>query len=212
MGKWFARIYDGLMSPLERHGLHGIRKSLISGASGVVLEIGAGTGVNFPLYREAGKVIATEPQQDMLERARLKARQAKAPIEVLQADAQALPFDDHIFDTVVCTLALCTIPDPIQALREVRRVCKTDGKLLLLEHVRLDQPLLGGLQDALTPVWKHLCDGCHLNRDPVRMLRDTGFEVVRCEPHYRKLFLEIEAVNKSVEAHGSGGGNVAFNR
>ncbi|CAM3984137.1 methyltransferase domain-containing protein [Cohnella lubricantis] len=193
MGEWFARIYDSFMYPLERHRLRSIRQKLISGASGIVLEIGAGTGVNYPFYRNASQVIATEPQQSMLDQSRLRTQQSKVPIDVRLADAQALPFADHTFDTVVCTLALCTIPDPIQALREVRRVCKPDAKVLLLEHVRLDRPLLGRLQDVLTPVWKRLCDGCHLNRDPVKMLRAAGFEIVRCESCYKGLFLEIEA-------------------
>lgn len=67
-------------------------------------------------------------------------------------------------------------------------------------YARLDRPYLGRLQDALTPVWKHLCDGCHLNRNPVRMLHDIGFEIARCEPHYRKVFLAINAVNKKQDS------------
>lgn len=97
---------------------------------------------------------------------------------------------DDKFDAVVCTLALCTIPDPVRALVEVRRVCKTGGRVLLLEHVRLDRPFLGRLQDALTPAWRRICDGCQ-----IRMLRDAGFEIARCEAYYKGLFLEIEATD-----------------
>jgi ubiquinone/menaquinone biosynthesis C-methylase UbiE len=195
MGTWFERWYDRLMGPLEKRGFGKIRESLLSKAEGRVLEIGSGTGFNFPYYEKADEVIAIEPQALMLEKSLERAKHSRVPITVISADAERLPFPDNHFDTVVGILVLCTIPDPEKALTEIRRVCKPDGKVLLFEHVRLNNPFLGPLQDWLTPVWKRLCDGCHLNRNTLDTVKHAGFNVVRIERFYRNIFLVVEAVN-----------------
>ncbi|MFC4765998.1 class I SAM-dependent methyltransferase [Effusibacillus consociatus] len=196
MCKWFTRLYDTLMEPLERRGFREIRKNLVRKAEGKVLEIGSGTGLNFPFYEKAEQVIAIEPEPLMREKSIPRVTAARVRIEVISAGAEDLPFPDNSFDTVVGTLVLCTIPDSYKAMEEIRRVCKPDGKVLFFEHVRLNHPVLCRLQDWLTPVWKRLCDGCHLNRNTLELIGQIGFEVIRVEGYARDLFLVIEATNK----------------
>ena len=193
MGRWCAAFYDTVMAPVERGGFQAIRKQLLRHASGKVLEIGSGTGVNFPYYTEAERVIALDPTPAMVERSLPRTTQVAVPIEVIVANAEALPFPDHTFDTVVGTLVCCTIPDPCQALCEMRRICKPAGKVLFFEHVRVHRPLVGRLQDWLTPLWKRMAGGCHLNRNTLALIKQAGFEVTCIEPHYQELFLVIEA-------------------
>ena len=193
MGRWCAALYDTVMAPVERGGFQAIRKQLLRHASGKVLEIGSGTGVNFPYYTETERVIALDPTPAMVERSLPRTTQVAVPIEVIVANAEALPFPDHTFDTVVGTLVCCTIPDPCQALCEMRRICKPAGKVLYFEHVRVHHPLVGRLQDWLTPLWKRMAGGCHLNRNTLALIKQAGFEVTCIEPHYQELFLVIEA-------------------
>jgi ubiquinone/menaquinone biosynthesis C-methylase UbiE len=197
MGRWFAAFYDMMMAPLERGGFQDIRKSLLRQARGTVLEIGAGTGANFPSYTEAAHVIALDPDPSMVERSFPRATHATVPIEVIVARAEALPFPDHTFDTVVGTLVFCTIPEPRQALGELRRVSKPGGTALLFEHVRVHHRLAGRLQDWLTPIWKQVAGGCHLNRDTLALLTQAGFDVTCIAPHYQGLFLVITATTPS---------------
>ncbi|BCJ88359.1 class I SAM-dependent methyltransferase [Effusibacillus dendaii] len=195
MSKWFPKLYDTLMNPLEERAFRAIRKNLIEKARGHVLEIGSGTGFNFPFYQQAEQVVAIEPEPLMRQQSIQRAAEAHVPIEVLAAGAEKLPFRDDSFDTVVGTLVLCTIPDPLLTLKEIRRVCKPQGQVLFFEHVRLDHAVLGRLQDWLTPVWKRLCDNCHLNRQTLELIRQSGLKVVSVEKHLKDIFLVIEAVN-----------------
>lgn len=193
---WFSKYYDVVMGPLEKRKFQGIRKNLLAKAKGKVLEIGSGTGVNFPLYEAADEVVAIEPNPSMREQSLRRARQARLPIHIMNAEAEELPFPDHAFDTVVATLVFCTIPDPWKALDEIRRVCKSGGTVLLFEHVRINDTILGSFQDWLTPMWKHLCDGCHLNRDTLELVRRAGFQINRVEGFYKDIFIVVEAVNR----------------
>ena len=115
------------------------------------------------------------------------------PIDVVEASAEALPFPNQSFDTVVGTLVFCTIPDPDRALEEIKRILKSSGNLLLFEHVRLRQPFLAQMQDWLTPTWKHLCGGCHLNRDTLVTVVRHGFNIDAVEAHTGGLLLVIKA-------------------
>ncbi|WCK54822.1 class I SAM-dependent methyltransferase [Aneurinibacillus sp. Ricciae_BoGa-3] len=199
MGTWFTRFYDIFMEPLERRGLRDIRRKLIRNASGTVLEIGSGTGNNFPYYEQVEKVVAIEPELFMRERSLKRVSTVQIPIEVISAGAEALPFPDNTFDTVVGTLVLCTIANPSKALSEIRRVCKPDGTVLFFEHVRLNNnPFLGRLQDCLTPIWRRLCHGCHLNRDSLQQVTMAGFKVLRVERYFKDIFIAVEAVNKKI--------------
>ena len=140
------------------------RRRIADEATGRVLEVAAGTGLTFPFYTCAQEVIAIDPDPAMLKRARHRAANAPGPVQLLQADAESLPFADAAFDTIVIAFGLCTIPHPENALREARRVLKPDGQLLFLEHVRSTGWRHARLQDLAAPAWRRLTGGCHPNR------------------------------------------------
>jgi SAM-dependent methyltransferase len=174
---WCAAALDIMMWPLRE-----LREKVVPLATGRVVEIGVGTGMNFPYYAAADSVHGVEPDPHMLKRARARAAQIGFPIELRQAGAEALPYDDASFDTALVTWVLCTIPDPAAALSEVRRVLKPGGRMLFVEHVRSRFTVAGALQDAITPLWKHLGGGCHLNRDSLDLVGSSGFEGVEFKP------------------------------
>ncbi len=173
---WF---YDLAVSPLEVLGLSRRRKNLVAQAAGRVLEIGGGTGVNLSHYRTNCRLVLTEPDEAMLRRAAKRRILGARTASLVAADAQCLPFQSKSFDVVVATLTFCTIPQPAMAFREAHRVLRPGGKLLLLEHVRATSPWIARLQNALTPSWRILADGCHLNRDTLRVATANGFQVVQ---------------------------------
>ncbi len=180
--KWFASIYDRMMARPERSFMRRIREEIVGGAKGRVLEVGAGTGASFPYYNDqAEEVVATEPDPYMLERARRRAEDLGRSIELRQASAEELPFDDDSFDTVVSTLVMCSVGDPLRALSEVRRVLKPSGELRMYEHVRYDNAFGAFWQDAITPLWSWFGAGCHPNRDVAGFVREAGFEFERLE-------------------------------
>jgi ubiquinone/menaquinone biosynthesis C-methylase UbiE len=174
----FARIYDLYMLPQELWGVRERRRRVVRHAAGLTLELGVGTGLNFPLYRGVPWLVGIDPDPHMLRRARARAERAGVAISLLRAVGETLPFRDAVFDTVVSTLVFATIPNPATAAREVCRVLKRDGHLCFFEHFRSHQPLLAGLQDLVTPVWKRLMGGCQPNRDVVTIFRGAGFEIL----------------------------------
>ncbi|MDF2903510.1 MAG: type 11 methyltransferase [Bacillus sp. (in: firmicutes)] len=192
MSRSFAKWYDFFMRPLERKKFKGIRQELLKKASGRVLEIGSGTGLNFPLYASVDSVTAIEPNQHMINQSIPKKELAVVPVEIIKADAENLPFEDGTFDSVVATLVFCTIPDVEKALKEMKRVCKQGGDFLLFEHVKMDNSFLARLQNWLTPVWKQVCDGCCLNRDTVELINRQGFHFVKVQKFYKGLFVVVE--------------------
>lgn len=147
--------------------------------SGRVLEIGVGTGASFEYYPPDAQVVGTEPDPYMLERARRRlAENGRQNIELRQAPAERLPFDDASFDHVVSTLVLCTVLDVPQALAEARRVLRPDGTFRFMEHVRNDDSRFWGtVQDRITPVWRWFAAGCHPNRRTEQAIRDAGFRI-----------------------------------
>jgi ubiquinone/menaquinone biosynthesis C-methylase UbiE len=163
-------MLDWAMRPL-----YPARRLVIPEARGSVLEVGVGTGLNFGLYGAVDELVGIEPDPNMLVRARARVASLAFPVTLHQVGAERMPFPDARFDTVVVTFTLCTIPDPPAALAEIRRVLKPGGKLLFVEHTRSVQPPLGALQDALTPLWKQIGGGCHLNRAAVELVRAAGF-------------------------------------
>jgi len=178
MGRVSAALYDLALRAPEEAGLRTKRRELLAGARGEVLEIGAGTGLNFALYPAAvQRVRALEPDPGMARRARDKAAAGSTPIEVLGGSAQALPFPDDSFDTVVGTLVLCTVPDPAGVLAEVARVLRPGGRYLFLEHVRDGDERVARWQDRVTPLWRHLADGCHPNRATLETLAQSRLRV-----------------------------------
>lgn len=169
-----AAILDPVMAPMQK-----IRARTIPEVTGRVLEIGAGTGQNFAHYRDARSVTAIEPDPHMRHRATRKLEHATVPIELVDAGAEALPFEDRSFDTVVATWVLCTIPEVERAIAEMRRVLTPGGTLIFAEHVRSSYPLGRGLQRALNPAWRFFAGGCNLHRDSVQRLADAGLEIVQ---------------------------------
>ncbi len=180
--KWFASLYDRMQASAERSYMRRVREEIAGGARGRVLEVGAGTGASFRYYNDhAEEVVATEPDPFMLERARRRAENLGRSIELRQAAAEELPFEDGSFDTVVSTTVMCTVTDPARALSEVRRVLKPSGELRIYEHVRYDHAFGAFWQDLATPVWRWFAAGCHPNRDIVSLVREAGFEFERLE-------------------------------
>ncbi|CAM3169204.1 methyltransferase domain-containing protein [Filibacter tadaridae] len=169
---------------------------LINEAVGRVLEIDSGTGVNFPFYEHAIQVDAIEPNPLMSNQSLVAIQNACIPIELHTVSAEELPFADNTFDSVVATLVFCTIPEPAKALQEIRRVSKKGAKLLLFEHVRMDQKLLGKAQDLLNPLWARVADGCQLNRNTLDLLKQSGFTITKVDSYYKDLFLYIECLNE----------------
>lgn len=179
----FPRLYDAVMGVAERGRVGRLRRAMVPRACGRVLEIGAGTGLDFPYYQPDAWVVATDPDLDMLRRARPRAHAAGAQVLLVAANAELLPFRAGVFDEAVVGLAMCTIPHPERALAELRRTLRPDAALRLLEHVRMEQPLLGRLQDWLTPVWRRVAGGCRLNRRTAATVAASGFAVESVESH-----------------------------
>jgi ubiquinone/menaquinone biosynthesis C-methylase UbiE len=172
----FAALYDRLLAPTERSWLGEQRRRLLAGASGEVLEIGGGTGVNLAHYGNVDRLVVTEPEEPMRRRLEQRARSWARPVVVQDAPAEHLPFADASFDTVVSTLVLCTVRDPSAALAEIGRVLRPGGRLLFIEHVR-GEGRRGRVQQRITPLWRVLAGGCHPDRDTVSAIRRQGLEV-----------------------------------
>jgi len=170
-------LYDFFGERMEKHFTE-LRRSVLMHARGRVLEIGGGTGFNLAHY-PAGldELIVTEPSPGMLERARRRAQDSDLPVAVMPASAEALPFDDASFDTVVSTLVLCSVENVERALAEIRRVLRAGGELLFLEHVRSDDPRRARWQDRLERPWMAVADGCHPNRATLDQIVGAGFEL-----------------------------------
>lgn len=178
-GRMFSAMYDRAFEATEEAGLREMRRELLAGARGRVLELGAGTGLNLELYPEGVEALTlTEPDPHMTKQLRRRlAESSRADAEAVEAPAEKLPFPDDSFDTAVVTLVLCTVPDPTAALAEIKRVLKPGGQLLFLEHVRSGDPGLAKWQDRLERPWRFLGDGCHCNRDTVAAINAAGFEL-----------------------------------
>jgi ubiquinone/menaquinone biosynthesis C-methylase UbiE len=179
----FAALYDQKSASAERRWMGERRRRLLAGARGAVLEIGGGTGANLAHYRSVDRVTIAEPDPFMRNRIGPKLDEARVPVEVSAAGAEALPYPDGSVDTVVSTLVLCTVPDQEAALDEVRRVLRPGGRLLFIEHVRAAGSA-ARWQDRLEPLWRRLLGGCHPNRDTVAAIEEAGFEIETFESFY----------------------------
>jgi ubiquinone/menaquinone biosynthesis C-methylase UbiE len=158
------------------------RQRIIGAAEGRVLEIGVGSGLNLPLYgRAVISVIGLEPSSEALRMARPRAEAATASTTLLNASAEAIPLDSGSIDTIVTTWTLCTVANAPQALAEMRRVLRTGGALLFVEHGRAPEPGVARWQDRLDPLWSRLAGGCHLNRKMDDLIGDNGFWIETLE-------------------------------
>jgi ubiquinone/menaquinone biosynthesis C-methylase UbiE len=195
-----AALYDKLTAPSERRWLGEARRQLLSGLAGRVLEIGAGTGANFQHYPPQAQVTAIEPSVHFLKRARAKIATAQASIELKEADAQALPFADDYFDAAVATLVFCTIPDPIQALAEVKRVTRGSAPLLTIEHVKARTPGAQLAQNLWNPCQNFIAGGCNVNRDTEAAVRAAGFQVEEVRELVTELILLPQVLIRAINA------------
>lgn len=184
-GTWiFPRMLDLVMRQKQMTPL---RERIGQAASGRVLDLGIGSGLNLPFYGpRTSQVLGVDPSEELLRLAEERAGKAPVSIELLKGSGEALPLDDKSVDTVVMTFTLCTIPDAAKAVSEIRRVLKPDGALLFAEHGRAPDPGVARWQDRMTPVWKRIAGGCHLNRQPNVLIQSAGFAIDALEVGYLK--------------------------
>lgn len=184
--RWFAFVYR-LVDRVQRPFTANTRRRLLGDLEGDVLDVGCGPGTNFEHYGPRARVTAVDYNPGMVDLARRTLAGMAAPhppIEVRQADAQALPFEDASFDAYVTTLVLCSVPDLDGAIAEAWRVLRPGGEIRLFEHVRSASAWRARVQGWLNPVWGYVADGCRLDRDTVEAVRRRGFEIVE-EEHPR---------------------------
>jgi ubiquinone/menaquinone biosynthesis C-methylase UbiE len=182
-----VNLYDRYLMPVLIDACCGMkavqreRAKLLPLAKGRILEIGIGTGRNLPFYarEQVEQLIGLDPAEQMNAKAQRRADAAGLKVELMGLSAETIPVEDASFDTVVCTFTLCTIPDPDAALQEMKRVLKPDGRLLFCEHGLAPEEDLGvrNWQQRLTPYWKPIAGGCHLNRAVRPMLERAGFVI-----------------------------------
>jgi ubiquinone/menaquinone biosynthesis C-methylase UbiE len=203
-GTIFAATYDRLIAKAEKAGLADRRQRLLADLSGRVLEIGGGTGANLPHYGDGvTELTVVEPEKAMARRLERKARDGGHQVELVNAPAEQLPFDDGRFDAAVSTLVLCTVHDQPRALAELRRVLKPGGRLLFIEHVRSDEAGLARWQDRLNGVNRVVAGGCNCNRATLDAIRAAGFtatevergELTKAPPFVRPLIVGTATVN-----------------
>jgi ubiquinone/menaquinone biosynthesis C-methylase UbiE len=151
------------------------RGKVVPQAAGRVLEVGIGTGRNLPFYRREAVQCVCGVDPGLHPRARRRAQESGIQITELPLSAERIPAEDHSFDCAVCTFSLCTIPDPDAALSEIRRTLKPGGRLLFAEHGAAPDAGVRRWQDRITPYWKHIGGGCHLNREIPELMRRAGF-------------------------------------
>ncbi len=183
-----SRVYDLYETAMDRMGGRERRRRVLSGATGRVLEVGIGTGRNLEHYPAGVELTAIDISGEMLARARQRAAEMGREVQLELADVEALPFADATFDTVTATCVFCSVADPVRGLREVKRVVKSEGRVLLLEHVRPRNRVFGALFDLLTPLTRRLF-GPAINRRTEDNLRSAGLELssVRGEGIWREI-------------------------
>jgi ubiquinone/menaquinone biosynthesis C-methylase UbiE len=180
-----AATYDRSVGRAERIMLGPLRREFGALLRGETLEVGVGSGLNLPYYSgEVTRAVGVDLSTEMLTLARRRAREAGLAIELVQADAEELPFPDASFDSAAVSLALCTIPNPERALRELARVCRSDGRIVMLEHVLSPVRLVAMAERLLSPLQERAM-GCHLDRETIDVARGLGFEVLE---EQRRLF------------------------
>lgn len=175
-----SKIYDLIEQPMELMALKKWRVEVAKELYGKVLEIGVGTGKNIPYYPENVEVTAIDFSEKMLAKARKKAKELNKKVELIEMDAQDMSFPDDTFDTVFTTCVFCSVPDPIQGLKEIKRVCKPGGKIIMIEHVRSEKKVIGPLMDLLNPITVNFY-GANINRRTVKNVKKAGLSNVEVE-------------------------------
>jgi ubiquinone/menaquinone biosynthesis C-methylase UbiE len=178
----FARMYERMAASFESKGAAEHRERLLAGLAGRVIELGAGTGLNFTHYpTTVTEVIAIEPEARLRTVAHTAAEAAPIPVTVIDGTADHLPADDRSFDAGVASLVLCSVPDQAKALTELARVIRPGGELRFYEHVVADNHRWAARQHRAAPIWRRLGGGCHPDRDTAVAIAGAGFHVNSCE-------------------------------
>ncbi|MEW6080311.1 MAG: class I SAM-dependent methyltransferase [Bacillota bacterium] len=183
-----ALYYDWLDRMID----DGLRKKALGFAKGKVLEVGVGTGRNLPYYPADCEITGIDFSPGMLAKARKRVHQSGAQVTLLEIDVQQMDFPDNTFDTIVSTCVFCSVPDPVKGLTEARRVCKPDGQIILLEHVRSEHPVLGALMDLLNPLTLYMI-GSSINRRTVENIQKAGIKITSIEDRFGKILKLIVA-------------------
>ena len=163
-----------------------LRPGVINAALGVVLEIGAGSGHNFSLYKNISKLYALEPSKELSDMAQKRTSNLTFPVEFLSASAEQIPLPNESVDTVVSTWTLCSIPRPEKALKEITRVLRPKGHFVFIDHGISPKFFIRILQHVLTPFVKYFTGNCHLNRDIRKLIRTSGFNIQKLEQFHEK--------------------------
>ena len=183
MGFYQRRILPRLLDfGMRQKQLGRLREELVGRARGRVLEIGIGSGRNLPFYpRDLEILLGLDPSRELLQMARTHTTWVHFPVELGEGRAEDIPLDDRSVDHVVMTWTLCSVAEPLQALSEIRRVLRPGGSLLFIEHGQAPEPRLQRWQDRVTPLWRHLAGGCHLNRPIDRLIESAGLRLAELE-------------------------------
>jgi ubiquinone/menaquinone biosynthesis C-methylase UbiE len=159
-----------------------LRAQLVANARGRVLEIGIGSGLNLPFYpRDIDLLLGLDPSRELLQMAKRHSSWVHFPVELSEGRAEDIPLDDGAVDRVVMSWTLCSVADPLQALAEIRRVLRPGGSLLFVEHGRAPEPRLSRWQARLTPLWRRMAGGCHLDRPIARLIEASGLRLADLE-------------------------------
>ena len=156
------------------------REELLDEAKGNILEIGVGTGSNLAYYPTDAKVTGIDFSPAMLAKAKEKLKKLNTNFELVEMDTQSLDFPDNTFDTVISTCVFCSVPDPVKGLKEIRRVLKPNGHLLMLEHMRSDNEVIGKVMDFINPIGLHI-SGANINRRTIKNIENVGLRVIEEE-------------------------------
>ncbi len=181
-------------SEMEKH-----RPDIVGQASGVVLEVGFGSGLNLPYYKNVSKLYALDPSRELYDIAKDRVEKALFTTEHLEASAENIPLASGTIDCVVSTWSLCSIPNPEIALGEIFRVLKSGGRFMFIEHGKSPIIFVGKIQKLFTPISKCVAGGCHMDRDIEKMIKNAGFEIQKLEKFQQK-FKPLAFMYKGVAA------------
>jgi ubiquinone/menaquinone biosynthesis C-methylase UbiE len=186
MGFYQERVLPWLVHlSMRQRRLAPYRSRVVSSATGRVLEVGIGSGLNLPFYgNTVAEIIGLEPSPKLLDMAAAAPRKSQIPLRLIEGTAEAIPIEEKSVDAVVTTWTMCSIPEIQSALHEMRRVLRPDGHLLFVEHGRAPEPGVRWWQDHLPPAWKLLSGGCHLNRAIEELIESAGFRIERLDRGY----------------------------
>lgn len=169
-----AKVYDIFEQPMEVMALKKWRLEAMNELDGKILEVGVGTGKNIPYYPGDLDITAIDFSRNMILKAEEKAKKFHKKVILIQMDAQSMDFADNSFDTVFTTCVFCSVPDPIKGLMEIRRVCKPGGKIIMIEHVRSENIVIGSIMDLMNPLIVNLY-GANINRNTVENAKRAGY-------------------------------------